>query len=275
MNSEPGAAVRPVAFVTGASRGIGRGIALELARSGFNVAGNVTRFDPSQRQAGLAEVQVRCEELGASFLPVPGDIALLDGHESMLEAVLYRFGRVDLLVNNAGIAPAPRRDVLEATADSFDRVLAVNTRGAFFLTQRVARWMIARADAARAAGGALPWPPAIVFITSISAVASSPARAEYCVSKAAISQAARVFAERLAPHGITVFEVRPGIIRTDMTAPVAEQYEARLAAGLVPQGRWGLPEDVGRAVAALARGDFAYSTGMVFEVSGGMDIRRV
>ncbi|MBU0638033.1 MAG: 3-ketoacyl-ACP reductase [Planctomycetes bacterium] len=260
---------RPVAFVTGASRGLGRGIALALARGGFDIVGNATSYAPQDPPIGLAEVQARIVELGVQFEPVPGDIADLSTHAPLLAAGLARFGRIDVLVNNAGIAPRQRRDVLETTPESFDEVLALNTRGTFFLTQRVARQMVAqdRDDS--------PVPPAIIFISSISADVSSPARAEYCISKAAISQAAKVFADRLAECGVNVYEVRPGIMQTDMTTPVRDHYEALIADGLVPQRRWGQPEDVGRAVAALARGDFAYATGLVIELSGGMNIRHL
>jgi NAD(P)-dependent dehydrogenase (short-subunit alcohol dehydrogenase family) len=258
---------RPVAFVTGAGRGIGRGIALALARDGFNIVGNDIAYDPSERAAGLAGVEDRVRQLGVDFQPAPGDIANLDAHDRLLQTALQRFGRVDLLVNNAGIAPLTRRDVLETTPESFDRVLAVNTRGTFFLTQCFARHMVSQPRGAVA--------PAIIFITSVSAAVSSPTRAEYCVSKAALSQAAAVFADRLAGAGINVYEVRPGIIATAMTAPVKAQYDAPIAAGLVPQKRWGQPEDVGRAVAALARGDFGYATGLVIELSGGMNIRHL
>jgi NAD(P)-dependent dehydrogenase (short-subunit alcohol dehydrogenase family) len=216
----------------------------------------------------LAETQARCEDAGAAFLPAPADIADLAAHESLLNSALDRFGRLDLLVNNAGIGPPERLDYLETTPESFDRVIAVNLRGAFFLTQRVARHLVEQVDRGRAIR------PAIVFITSISADTSSPTRTEYGVSKAGLSQLARVCAHRLAP-GIAVYEVRPGLTATDMTAPVKERYDAMIAAGVVPQERWGQPEDVGRAVAALARGDFAYSSGGVFEVSGGMNIKRL
>ena len=181
---------RPTAFVTGASRGIGRGISLELARCGFDIVGNARRLDAQDRQAGLREVQHRVEELGANFEPAPGDIADLSEHERLLSVALERFGRVDVLVNNAGIAPRQRRDILETTPESFDQVLAVNTRGAFFLTQRFARQMVRQPRAESAAT------PAIIFVSSISASVSSPSRAEYCISKAAISQAAAVFATR-------------------------------------------------------------------------------
>ena len=260
---------RPLAFVTGAARGIGRGIAIELARCGYDVAGCDIRHDPGDQQHGLSEVQTRVEESGAAFLPVVGDIAELGSHQGMLDAVLRRFGAVDVLINNAGVAPSMRRDILETTPESFDRVVGVNARGTFFLTQCFARQLVRQVHEGTAIR------PAIVFITSVSAETSSPSRAEYCISKAAASQAARVFSDRLAEFGINVYEVRPGIIETDMTAPVKEKYDALIAGGLLPQRRWGLPEDVGRAVAALARGDFAYSTGMVVEISGGMNIRRL
>jgi NAD(P)-dependent dehydrogenase (short-subunit alcohol dehydrogenase family) len=260
---------RPVAFVTGAARGIGRGIAIELARSGCDVAGCDIRHDPGDRLQGLSEVQARVEESGAAFLPVVGDIADLGMHQAMLDAVMRRFGAVDVLVNNAGVAPSVRLDILETTPESFDRVVGVNARGTFFLTQCFTRRLVEQARA----GAAIR--PAVVFVTSISVDTSSPSRAEYCISKAAASQAARVFADRLAEFGINVYEVRPGVIQTDMTAPVKEKYDALLAGGLAPQRRWGLPDDVGRAVAALVRGDFSYSTGMVIEISGGMNIRRL
>jgi 3-oxoacyl-[acyl-carrier protein] reductase len=254
---------KPVALITGAGRGIGRAIALELARTGFAVAGCDIVFEPGNGAAGLFEVRAAVEDAGGEFVPLRADIAAIGSHEALLEEVLGRFGRLDVLVNNAGIAPETRLDVLETTPESYDRLMAVNLRGPFFLTQKAARIM-------EAAGRGT-----IIFITSISAEASSTGRAEYCVSKAGLSMAARTFADRLAGSGIGVYEVRPGIIRTDMTAPVREKYDKLIGEGLVPQGRWGLPEDVGKAVAALARGEFAYSTGLVLEVSGGMNIRRV
>jgi 3-oxoacyl-[acyl-carrier protein] reductase len=260
---------RPCALVTGAGRGIGRAIAIALAQEGYDVVGNDLKYDPDDHAHGLAETQARCEDAGAAFLGVAADIADLAMHASLIDAALDRFGRVDLLVNNAGVGPRERLDYLATTPESFDHVVGVNLRGAFFLTQRVARQLVEQVDEGRAIR------PAIVFITSISADTSSPSRAEYCVSKAGLSQLARVCAHRLAPHGINVYEVRPGVIATEMTAPVKDKYDALIAEGAVPQGRWGQPEDVGRAVAALARGDFSYSTGDVFEVSGGMNIKRL
>ncbi|MEW6128006.1 MAG: 3-ketoacyl-ACP reductase [Acidobacteriota bacterium] len=260
---------KPVAFITGASRGIGRGIAIELAKRGYDVAGNSRTLDPTKTENGIFEVQRTVEALGANFLPVQGDVSILDDHEPMVAAILEKFGRLDLLVNNAGVAPEIRRDILETTPESFDRVLGINLRGVFFLTQRVARQMIEQVKA---------YPDSkanIVFVTSISAYISSTSRAEYCISKAGLSMTATLFADRLAEYGINVYEVRPGIIKTDMTSAVEAKYDKLISEGLIPQCRWGFPEDVGKAVVALVSGDFSYSTGTVMEVSGGMNLRRL
>ena len=262
-------AQRPVAFVTGASRGIGRAIGIELARAGFDIAGNARTYDRSDMSRGLGELAARVEELGGALLPVAGDVSDLALHEGFLSATMARFGRVDVLVNNAGAPARERRDVLETTVESYDRVQGVNARGPFFLTQRFAPALMRQRETNDGSR------QAIVFISSISANTSSLNRAEYCVSKAALSQMAMVFAHRLAPVGIRVYDVRPGIIRTDMTAPVAEEYDELIARGLVPQGRWGEPEDVGKAVAALACGALPYATGVAIELSGGMNIRRL
>lgn len=258
-----------IALVTGASRGIGRGIAIELAKEGFDVAGNGVKFDPQDKSKGLFEVQDRVEGLKAAFLPIQGDISELADHEKILGLCLKRFGRIDVLVNNAGIAARKRVDILETAPETYDRVMAVNARGVFFLAQRVSRQMIEQVKKGEALN------PCIIFISSISAEVSSPLRAEYCISKAALSQMARLFADRLAEFGINVYEVRPGIIQTDMTASVKDKYDKLITEGLIPQQRWGYPEDVARAVAALAKGYFSYSTGMVIEVSGGLNIRRL
>lgn len=258
-----------VALVTGAGQGIGRGISLELAKNGFDVVGMDIVFKPEKKNVGLFEVKKRVETLGSEFLPVQADVSSLKDHEKILKQALDRFGKIDVLVNNAGVAPEKRLDILETTPESYDRLLSINARGPFFLTQKIANQMVKQIKKNT------EMRPCIIFISSISASVSSPSRAEYCVSKAALSQAARVFADRLSEYNINVYEVRPGIIQTDMTAPVREKYDKLIAQGLVPQKRWGFPEDVGKAVASLARGDFNYSTGLVIEVSGGMDIRHL
>jgi 3-oxoacyl-[acyl-carrier protein] reductase len=260
---------KPVALITGAGRGIGRGIALELAQEGFNIAGCDIVFEPENKKSGLFEVKQKVQQSAAEFLPVKGDVAALADHGKILNVVLKKFNRIDILVNNAGVAPMVRTDILEATPESFDRVLDINLRGAFFLTQKVAGEMIRQLkdnpDAKHA----------VIFISSVSATISSTTRAEYCISKAALSMTARLFADRLSEFGINVYEIRPGIIETDMTASVREKYDKLIAEGLILQRRWGFPADVGKAVAALAKGYFPYSTGLVLEVSGGMNIQRL
>jgi NAD(P)-dependent dehydrogenase (short-subunit alcohol dehydrogenase family) len=256
-------------LITGASRGIGRAIAIALAAAGYDIAGTARARREAGRPHPLDETGARVAEAGRRWLPIEADVSNLDAHAGVMDQIDGAFGRLDLFVSNAGVAPERRMDVLETTPESFDRVLGTNLRGAFFLAQRAARYML---DRRAAVGGSRP---RVVFIGSVSAEASSPTRAEYCISKAGLSMAARLLADRLAGDGIPVFEVRPGIIRTDMTAPVRERYDAAIAAGLVPQRRWGEPEDVARAVAALARGDFDYSTGLVVDVGGGLTIPRL
>lgn len=259
----------PVALITGASRGIGRAIALALAAEGFDIAATARPRSGPAEAPPLDEVGARVTGLGRRWLALAADVSDLDGHAGVVEQVDAAFGRLDVFVSNAGVAPKRRMDVLETTPESFDRVMGTNLRGAFFLAQRAARYMLQRREAVAGAR------PRIVFIGSVSAAASSPSRAEYCISKAGLSMAARLFADRLAGDGIPVFEVRPGIIHTDMTAPVRERYDAAIAGGLVPQRRWGEPEDVARAVVALARGDFDYSTGLVVDVGGGLMLPRL
>ncbi len=257
-----------VALVTGASRGIGRGIAIELAKAGFDIVGNGRQYNPENNKKGLFEVKERVEAVGAKFLPVKGDISVDTDRKYIIKTAIGEFGKIDVLVNNAGVAPQKRMDILETTKDSYDRVLSINARGPFFLTQLAARKMIDHI-------GEYKKKPCIIFISSISAYVSSPSRAEYCISKAALSHTARLFADRLAEYEINVYEIQPGIIQTDMTEPVTEKYDKLIAGGLVPQKRWGYPEDVGKAVVALASGSFAYSTGLVLEISGGMNINRL
>lgn len=255
---------RRVALVTGGTRGIGLGIARALAADGFDLA------VCGLRAAGEVEpVLAGLRAPGVEVAYARADVGERSERERLVAEVRERFLRLHVLVNNAGVAPAERSDVLEATEESFERLLRVNLRGPYFLTQAVARWMI---DQKRVDAG---WAGAIVNVTSVSATVASTSRGEYCVSKAGLAMASQLWAARLAGEGIPVYEVRPGIIRTDMTAGVVEKYDRLIAAGLVPQGRWGTPEDVGRVVASLARGDAPYSTGAVVVVDGGLTIPRL
>jgi NAD(P)-dependent dehydrogenase (short-subunit alcohol dehydrogenase family) len=232
---------RPVALVTGGSRGIGRAIVVATYRSRRDCAESL------QREAGA--------------MVFPCDISSRGDRAALLDFTRERLGRLDLLVNNAGIGPLERRDILEAGEESFDALAATNLKGPYFLTQLAARWMLEQGQGR------------IVFITSVSAYAASVSRGEYCVSKAGLSMAAALYAARLAPHGIQVFEIRPGIIRTDMIAKVEQSYEERIAGGLLPQGRMGEPEDVARVVRAIADGQLDYCAGQVLDVDGGFHLR--
>lgn len=258
-----------VALITGASRGIGRGIALKLAAHGYAIAGTATSIDPQVTDSGLLEVKARVEEIGQPFHAVAGDIASGSDRARIVQSTLDAFGRVDLLVNNAGITSPGRKDILDATEDNFRRVIEVNLEGPFFLTQRVAKQMI---DQPASAEGIRP---AIIFITSISATTASPTRADYSVSKAGLSMTAQTYAIRLAEHGINVYELQPGIIKTDMTEGVTAKYDALIEDGLLLEKRWGTPDDVAKAVLALAQGSFDYATGAVIEIGGGFGVRRL
>ena len=227
------------ALVTGAARGIGKATALELARRGFDVAVNDI-VAPEQASATMAEF----DGLSGRAIYVRADISRPAERAQLVEKLRDEFGRLDLLVNNAGIAPRKRLDLLEATEESFDEVLTVNLKGPYFLTQLVARWMVEVKQT-------LPdYQPRIINISSISAYTSSPPRGEYCISKACVSMMTKLYADRLAEHGIAVYEIRPGIIQTDMTAPVRDKYDRLIAEGLTPIRRWGLPRDIALAVAA-------------------------
>ena len=261
---------KATAFVTGASRGIGRGIAIELAAHGFDIIAAATQADPANTQKGLYEVKARVEELGQRCLPVVGNIACIEDHGRMIREAVDAFGGIDILVNNAGVAPLQRMDVLETTPESYDRVMGINLRGPLFFSQAVAQQMIRAATVRERT-----FKPIIVFITSISANTASPNRAEYCISKAGLSMAAQTFAVRLAEHGINVYEIRPGIIETDMTAAVKDKYDRLIQEGLLLQKRWGTPSDIGKAVAALAEGYFDYATGSIMEVGGGFGVMRL
>lgn len=255
---------RGVALVTGGTRGIGLGIAQALARDGWDLLLSGVR--PASDVAATVEA---VRSAGCEVGYIAGDISTPAGRGGIVEAVRTRVGVVNALVNNAGRAPRVRADLLEASEESFAEVLRTNLEGPYFLTQALARDMVARArdDAGFRA--------AIVFVTSVSAEMASPNRGEYCVSKAGLAMTARLFAARLAADRIPVYDVRPGVIATDMTAAVKEIYDRRIADGLIPEGRWGEPADVGGAVAALLRGDVPYATGTVIHIDGGLTIPRL
>ena len=255
---------RKVALVTGGSRGIGLGVARALAGSGFDLAVNGRRA-----AADVAPALDELGRLGADVLYCQADVADLSAYAPMLRQVRDRFGRLDVLVNNAGVAPDVRADVLDATPESFDRLISINLRGPYFLTQAVAKWMIEQRLADAAFRGR------IVNVSSISAEVASVNRGDYCISKAGVAMATKLWAARLAEFGVDVYEVRPGVIATDMTAAVKAKYDDLIAGGLTLERRWGTPDDVGRAVAALARGDIPYATGQVLNIDGGMSVRRL
>lgn len=255
---------RKTAIVTGAGRGIGRAIALALAELGWTVVIN-DLGDDSPAQETLELVRQR----GADGLVVLADIAAGPDRDRLVAETLAAYGRIDLLVNNAGIAPPQRMDLLETTPASLQEVLAVNLVGPFFLTQLAARHMIALLHAGQIESAQ------IINIGSISAYTASPNRAEYCISKAGLSMATLLFADRLAAENINVYEIRPGIIETPMTAPVKDKYDALIAGGVTPLRRWGRPEDVSKAVQAIALGLLPFSTGQVIDVDGGFHIHRL
>jgi 3-oxoacyl-[acyl-carrier protein] reductase len=251
------------AFVTGGSRGIGFGIARALAADGWRLAINGMRPESDVREA------VHTLRQTAETIYVRGDISSAADRAACLDQIDQRFGRLDLLVNNAGIAPPSRDDILEATEASFDKVFDVNLKGPYFLTQAVARWMIVQRQADALFEGR------IINISSVSAEIASTNRGDYCMARAGTSMATKLWAVRLAEFGIHVYEIRPGIVATDMTAGVKEKYDKLIGEGLALERRWGQPEDIGRAVAALARGDFPYATGQVVNIDGGMMIGRL
>ena len=253
-----------VAIVTGGSRGIGRGIVLGLAAQGWSVVVNYRGNAAAAQETGELAAA-----LGGDTLIAQADIGTAEDRERLVQETLSRFGRIDLLVNNAGMAPRVRMDILQTTEESYDEVMDVNLKGPFFLTQRVANAMIAN----KVENGGTR--PAIINIGSISAYTSSPNRGEYCISKAGMGMMTALFADRLAEYGINVYEVRPGIIETDMTSGVTEKYNKLIAEGLTPIRRWGRPEDVAGAVVALAEGAFPFSTGEIVNVDGGFHMRRL
>jgi len=256
---------KPVAVITGASRGIGRAIAISLASEGYDIAGIARTIDSEGMEILGKEVAQKKSE----FFPIGLDISCIHCHTEVVSNILERYRRIDLLVNNAGVAPLKRNDLLEMTEESYERVMNINLKGPVFFAQKIAKEMLYLKQQIS------DYKPIIIFISSISSTRSSINRAEYCISKAGLSMAASVFADRLAGEDIRIFEVRPGIIKTDMTAKVKDTYDKLIAGGMVPQKRWGYPEDVGKAVASLARGDWDFSTGGIFDITGGLNIPRL
>ena len=252
---------KKLAVITGACRGIGRGIALELARGGYDIA----VADISECEETIDGIQ----SLGAGAMFVKCDISDAGSRRSLVEECLKSYGKIDVLINNAGVAPKVRRDMLQTTEESMDFVLNINLKGTFFLTQLVANAMIKSIENKELKN------PKIINIASISSYTSSTQRPEYCISKAGVSMITALFADRLAEYGIMVYEIRPGIILTDMTRVVKEKYDRMFEEGLLPTARWGLPEDIAKAVSALCGDGFLYSTGQVINVDGGFHIRRL
>ncbi|HTE30037.1 MAG TPA: 3-ketoacyl-ACP reductase [Chryseolinea sp.] len=252
------------ALITGGSRGIGFAVATALAKAGYNVAINGVR-----EEADVKPQLKTLLELNVDAIYCQGNIGEAEGRSAILEKVLAHFGSVELLVNNAGVAPAVRHDILDLDESNYDRLLDINLKGTFFLTQQVARHMIAgrKTDQSKRL--------CIITISSISATVASVNRAEYCISKAGLGMLTKLFATRLAAHEIPVYEIRPGIIKTDMTSAVTEKYDKLIQEGLTLEGRWGTPEDIGKIVLTLATGQIPYATGQVIEAAGGMGIMRL
>jgi 3-oxoacyl-[acyl-carrier protein] reductase len=261
----------PTALVTGGSRGIGRGICLSLARAGFSVVINYAANAEAAEECKRLCIDSASDAKKARFEIAQADIAHPQDRARLVEFIERELGWIDVLVNNAGVAPKVRADLLEATEESFDRLISTNLKGPYFLTQAVANYWISGLQYLPAGHAK----PKVINISSVSAYAASVNRGDYCVSKAGLSMATQLFAVRLAEYGINVYEVRPGIVTTDMTAGVQEKYDRMIAEGLTPIARWGTPEDVGRAVAAIAQGAYPFSTGEVINVDGGFHLRRL
>ncbi|MCX6135579.1 MAG: 3-ketoacyl-ACP reductase [Ignavibacteriales bacterium] len=259
----------PVVLITGASRGLGRGIAVEAAKRGYSVAVNFARDRKSALQT-VSQCTANRLSKEQQFLAVQADISESSQVKKLVKKVLSEMGRIDALVNNAGVAPKERKDLTEMTEESFDEVLRVNLQGPFFLTQRVANYWLKETPSPLLPGGFK-----VVFVSSISADAVSLNRGEYCISKAGLAMVNKLWALRLADHGVQVYELRPGVMLTDMTSGVKEKYDKLLAEGLVPLKRWGTAEDVGQAAGALLSGQFPFSTGEVIYVDGGLHIQRL
>ena len=256
--------MKKVALITGAGRGIGLGIAACLATDGCDIVVNDIH-EPDT----VADALDNLRELGADVLYCRADITEAAARADMLEAIKARFGRLNVLVNNAGVAPKVRADILDATEESFEWVMKINLQGPYFLTQAAANWMIEQCRDDDAFHGC------IVNIASISSTVASPSRGEYCISKAGVTMATKLWATRLGEFNIPVYEIRPGLIQTDMTAPVKSKYDKMIEEGLLLQERWGQPEDIGKAVAMLARGDIHYATGQALILDGGMTLQRL
>lgn len=256
---------KKTALITGAGRGIGLGIAQKLAEEGMNIV-----VMDIHEEAVVADAIRSLEAAGAEVLYCRADVASADSRAAMLEKIRETFGRLDVLVNNAGVAPSVRADLLDASEESYERVMKINLQGPYFLTQAVANWMVEQKKADETFSGC------IINISSMSAVVASPSRGEYCVSKAGMSMMTQLFAVRLGEVNIPVYEIRPGIIKTDMTAVVTEKYDRLIFdEGILLQSRWGLPADIANAAAMMARGDIAYSTGQVINVDGGFTVQRL
>lgn len=262
---------KPVAIVTGASRGIGKAIAKELAMLGYDIVVNFFDFDSHGQPDNSAAMGAKgdIETLGAECEILRGDISNGQDRQKLIDFTKEKFGRCDMLVNNAGVAPSKRIDILEATEQSYDRVMNINLKGPYFLAQLAANWMIEQRE--QFADRKFR----ICNTGSMSAYTSSPARGEYCLSKAGIGMMTKLYADRLAQYQIGVFEIRPGIIMTDMTRVVKDKYDRMIAEGLTPTKRWGQPEDVAKAVGAIAEGKLDFSTGQVINVDGGFHLRRL
>lgn len=252
-----------VGCVTGGASGIGLAITRTLAAAGYSIL-IVDLREEADGEGVVGELEGR----GHRYLEA--DISSASDRCGILDTIEANYGRLDLLVNNAGVAPKERKDILETTEESYDQVMSINLKGSFFLTQILARYMVELVQNGKVER------PKIINISSISAYTSSTSRGEYCISKAGVSMMTKLFADRLAEYGINVYEIRPGIIRTPMTEPVAEKYDKLiLGEGILPIRRWGYPEDVAAAVKAIVSGGFEYSTGQVFDVDGGFHLRRL
>ena len=261
---------KKVALITGSTRGIGMAITLELAKIGYFVVinGTSTSSLPKNYLKSLREIYQ--QDLEKNHIFVQADISIKADREKIVRVIKEKFNRIDVLINNAGVPPAERKDLLDASEESFERVIKINLQGPYFLTQTIANWMISLKNSLKG-----EYHPCIINISSISSFTSSPNRGEYCVSKAGMSMMTKLYADRLAEYDITVFEIQPGIIKTSMTEPVKDKYDKLIKEGITPLKRWGLPIDVAKAVISIVEGNFPYSTGNVIHVDGGFHLRRL